>query len=414
MKKYTYLIPEKVDIELQKIDNYFKYKHIYGYSLDNLKQVITLICHQTHKNEDNWAHLKMVYVRKYVPYGELYLQGLADLGIIECSNTYQVGVTSKTYRFTALYDSKYLRYQVKSQKLKNRIIKAHQSLKKRNSKKYSSQNYFLERLKIDPEVYHYIETTYTEVSSYNYALSSATRITDGQISYKVDNTAGRFHSNLTNMPKGLRQYVTINGVHLTSIDVKNCQPYLSTLILTNPAKASEYAESADLKKVLLNLQVCMSEDVCRYIDLVINGMIYEYLLEEFQKRGLRYQTRDEVKVQVLKVLFDINIHNSKARQVFADLFPEVHRVFSLVRGKQNGSKFKSYQRFSIILQRMESHIILDVILKQINMEHPEIIAVTIHDSIMTSVYTDHVRIVYSIMEEELTRFVGFKPILKIE
>jgi len=143
-------------------------------------------------------------------------------------------------------------------------------------------------------------------------------------------------------------------------------------------------------------------------------MIYENLLEEFQKRGLRYQTRDEVKVQVLKILFDINIHKSKARQVFADLFPEVHRVFSLVRGKQNGNKFKSYQRFSILLQRMESHIILDVILKKISTEHPEIIAVTIHDSIMTSVYTDHVRIVYRIMEEELTRFVGFKPMLKIE
>ncbi len=414
MKKYTYLIPEKVDIELQKIDNHLKSQHIYGYSQDNLRQVISLICYQVHKNEDDWAHLKMEYVRKYVPHGELYLKFLNDLGIIECSDSYQVGVSSKTYRFSAPYNSKYLRYQVTSQKLKNRISKAHQSLKKSNSKKYSSQKYFLDRMKIDQEVYDYIETTYSEISSYNYALSSATRITDGQISYKVDNTAGRFHSNLTNMPKGLRQYVTINGVHLTSIDVKNCQPYLSTIILTNPAKVSEYAESADLKKLLLNLQVSMTEDVRRYIDLVINGIIYEYLLEEFQKRGLRYQTRDEVKVQVLKILFDINIHNSKARQVFSDLFPEVHRVFSLVRGKQNGSKFKSYQRFSILLQRMESHIILDVILKQINMEHPDIIAVTIHDSIMTSIYTDHVRIVHGIMEENFTRFVGFKPILKIE
>lgn len=110
----------------------------------------------------------------------------------------------------------------------------------------------------------------------------------------------------------------------------------------------------------------------------------------------------------------MNVHVSKSRKVFAELFPEVYRVFSLVRGSQRGNKFNSYQRFSILLQRIEAHLVLDVIERKINEEYPEIITLTIHDSIMTSLYTDHVQVVKEIMEEELTHFVGFKPKLKIE
>ena len=113
-------------------------------------------------------------------------------------------------------------------------------------------------------------------------------------------------------------------------------------------------------------------------------------------------------------LFDKNIDNPRSRRVFAELFPEVHRIFSIVRGDERGDKFKSYKRFAILLQKIESHIILNIILKRINTDQPNIIAVTIHDSIMTSIYTDHVQIVYRIMEEELFKFVGYKPTLKIE
>jgi len=96
-----------------------------------------------------------------------------------------------------------------------------------------------------------------------------------------------------------------------------------------------------------------------------------------------------------------------------ELFPEVHRIFSIVRGKEKGGKFKSYERFAILLQTVEAHIILKEILPRINREHPGIIAVTIHDSIMTGIYTDHIQIVKDTMEQEFQKVVGHKPTIKI-
>jgi hypothetical protein len=132
-----------------------------------------------------------------------------------------------------------------------------------------------------------------------------------------------------------------------------------------------FAKYPPLSRFIKNLQITQTEDVKKYIDLVVKGQLYEYLSEEFKRRGLKYTTRDEVKEQVLIILFDKNVDYPQSRRVFEELFPEVHRIFSLVRGYERGHKFKSYQRFAILLQRIEAHIILNIILKRINKEHAE-------------------------------------------
>jgi hypothetical protein len=55
-----------------------------------------------------------------------------------------------------------------------------------------------------------------------------------------------------------------------------------------------------------------------------------------------------------------------------------------------------------------------MILPRINKEHPGTIAVSIHDSVMTSVMTNDVIKVQKIMKEELTKFIGNVPRLKVE
>ncbi|NJK84779.1 MAG: hypothetical protein HC906_01150 [Bacteroidales bacterium] len=57
---------------------------------------------------------------------------------------------------------------------------------------------------------------------------------------------------------------------------------------------------------------------------------------------------------------------------------------------------------------------LDVVLKRIYKELPGVIAITIHDSIMTGILTNDVEAVKLIIMEELTSFVGFQPKIKIE
>jgi hypothetical protein len=265
----------------------------------------------------------------------------------------------------------------------------------------------------------FLESNYfIETEQYNDIEASAKRILNGDIFYSVDKTSGRFHSNITNMTKGLRPYLRVRGEQLVNIDIKNSQPYLGTIILTNPIKVSFLTENHAFALLLQTLKVSLYQDVKKYISLVISGQLYEYLITEFSKEGL-VLTRDKTKRQVLRILFARNRMpknevSKKCRQIFKDRFPTVHKIFSKVRGHARGDRFTNFKRFAILLQRIESYLMLDVILKRVYKELPGTIAITIHDSIMTGILTNNVEAVRKIMNDELTLFVGFPPQIKIE
>lgn len=421
MNHYYTLIPEKINNDLQFIDDRFNLLSIKGYSIDNLREIISIIACHTRK-EENSAQLQMRYIRQLVPSGDLYLKGLIEMGVVERSGYYTPEESSFKYSFSDDYQSKYLSFPLENNKLINRIEKAHCEFRKKNSKTIrgrSEQTKYLKLLTINSQYNDFIESSYTmDTEQYNSIQASATRIINNDISYSVDSTSGRFHSNITNMPKGLRPYLRVKDEPLVNLDIKNSQPYLSTILLTNPSKVSWMTKSPAFTMMLETLKVSLSEDVKKYISLVISGQLYEFLMDEFFKEGLQI-TRDETKSQVLRILFARNRMpkdpiNRQARQIFIKIFPKVHRIFSKVRGSSKGNKFENFKRFAILLQTIESYLMLDVILKRIYREHPGTIAITIHDSIMTGILTNNVEEVTKIMNEELTRFVGFEPKVVIE
>lgn len=420
MRKYLQIMPERVHQELSIIEDLLK-PEIKGYSFDYLKEVISILaCHIP--KDDNCTPLKMTYIKILVPQGDKYLLGLVDMGIIQRSGYAIKGQTSFKYNFTSEYRSRYVSVPLLNAKLIRRIEKAQEGLRKeaaRTVRSHSDQVKYLRQLTIETEAIEYIERNYkADTHEYNCAKASATRILNGDIFYSKDNTSGRFHSNITNIAKDLRQFLRIKDEPLINIDIKNSQPYLSTIILTNPGKVSWMVENPAFALLLQTLKVSLSEDVKKYIFLVVSGQFYEYLMTEFSKEGLTL-TRDETKQQILRVLFARNRMpkdeaNRKARQVFIKNFPKVHRIFSKVRGHNRGDKFQNYCRFAILLQRIESYLMLDVILKRIYKELPGVIAVTIHDSVMTGVLSNNVEAVRKIMVDELTSFVGLPPKVKIE
>ncbi|MCK9282317.1 MAG: hypothetical protein M0P71_17005 [Melioribacteraceae bacterium] len=449
VKKYYQLIPEKVFQSLNTIEDLMR-PGIKGFSIDNLKEVISIVaCHV--RNEVEPAQLQMKYIKKLVPQGDKYLLGLIHLGIIQRSGiASEKQKISYLYNFSPEYQSKYKSIPLNNAKLILRIEKAHETFRKKESAKsirgHSEQTKYLKQLTITDGFNEFIESTYSaETDQYNSVLGSATRIINKDISYSVDTTSGRFHSNITNMAKGLRPFLRINGEPLVNIDIKNSQPYLSTILLTDPGKVSWMTKNPAFAMLLQTLNVSLSQDVKIYISLVISGQLYEYLMSEFSKEGL-HLTRIETKRQVLRILFARNrmprnpINDTevfiykltekekrkreefirdypkikKTRQIFIKLFPKVHRIFSKVRGHEKGDKFQNFKRFAILLQRIESYLMLDVILKRIYKELPGTIAVTVHDSIMTGILTNNVEAVHKIITEELTFFVGFAPKIEIE
>lgn len=420
-KTYYQLIPENVYNKLQTISELIR-PTIKGYSEDYLNEVISIVACHIRKDED-YTPLKITYVKKLVPQGDKYLSGLIDLGIIERS-----GIASEKkhicykYSFSLAYQNRYLSFPLDNIKLINRIETAQESFRKETAKSirnHSEQVKYLKKLTIDGNFTELLESAYSEgTNQYNFILGAATRIINEDIYFSIDKTSGRFHSNVTNLAKGLRPYLRVNGEPLVNIDVKNSQPYLSTIILTNPGKVSWMTENSAFALLLQSLKVSLNEDVKNYINLVVSGQLYEFLMNEFAREGLKL-TRDETKIQMLRILFARNRMpkegiNRQCRQVFKKAFPTVYRKFNKVRGRERGDKFHNFKRFAILLQRIESYLMLDVILKRIYRELPGTVAITIHDSVMTGVLTNNVEAVRKIMVEEMTKIVGFRPQIQIE
>ena len=414
-QKYYQLIPEKVFKSLNTIEDLLR-PGIKGFSIDNLKEIISIVaCHVRKEGEP--AQLQIDYIKKLVPQGDKYLLKLIDLGIIERSGNAVKGQTSYKYNFSPEYQSKYVSFPLNNASLIRRIEKAQETFRKEAAKSirgHSEQTTYLRQLTISDGYNEFINSNYTsETDQFNSIAGSATRIINRDIFYSIDNTSGRFHSNITNMAKGLRPFLRIKGESLVNIDIKNSQPYLSTIILTDPGKVSNMTKNPGFALLLQNLKYKDNQDVKKYIFLVASGQFYEYLMTEFSLN------RDETKRQVLRILFARNRMpkddiNKKCRQIFKDSFPTVHRIFSKVRGHEKGDRFSNYKRFAILLQRIESYLMLDIILKRIYKELPGTIAVTVHDSIMTGILTNNVEAVRKIIIDELTSFVGFQPQIKIE
>ncbi len=420
MRKYYQLIPERIQENIQVIETTIQ-PRISGYQRDNLYELISIVAFQIRKNGEA-APLMYNYLRKLVPQGEKYLKALIELDIIKRSGNAIPGKTSYQYRFSDQYDSRYVSIELTNQKLIRRIELARNELQKVSAKTTrgrSDQIKYLKKLKIDGSYINILNHNYIkDTNKYNSILASATKIQNGDIFYTVDDTAGRFHSNITNMSKDLRPYLRINGQKLVNIDVKNCQPYLSVILLTDPGKVSCLTDNREFCYLLTSMKVTITQDVKNYISLVASGQIYEYLMEKFSSAGLEL-SRSETKKQVLRILFarnrtPKNETNRFTRQIFIKNFPTVHKIFSQIRGKEKGEKFSNFKRFAILLQRIEAKLMLDVVVKRIYKELPGVIALTIHDSIMTGFLTNDVKAVREIIEEVLTEFVGLRPVIKVE
>jgi len=420
VKKYYQILPEKIYYEISTISELIR-PIIKGFSEDNLKEVISIIaCHI--RRDNGPTPLSMAYINKLVPQGQFYLTGLMNLEVVLRCGQYIPGQLCYQYDFASEYQSKYIPIPLDNAKLILRINTVWEELRNESSRSmygHNGQVKYLRKLTIDPEALQFIERNYTtDTHQFNCAEASVTRILNGDIFYSVDNTSERFHSNVTNIDKDLRPFLRINGEKLVNADIKNSQPYLSTIILTNPGKVSWLTNNPAFALLLQTLQVSLNQDVKKYISLVISGQLYEFLMDEFRKDQLAL-SRIETKKQVLRILFARNRMpkdelNRKARQTFIKNFPTVHRIFSKVRGHEQGNKFNNYKRFAILLQKIESYLMLDVILKRIYKDMPGVIAVTIHDSIMTGILTNNVEAVRKIMTEELTFFIGFPPKIEIE
>lgn len=194
-----------------------------------------------------------------------------------------------------------------------------------------------------------------DIDIYNRNKYSVECIDDKHIFYHFDNY-GRMHTNFTILKSFIRKNcLLIDGEETCEIDIKNSQPlFLSKLILDTGTKWVNKQEFELFR------------------NLTLNGNYYDYIMNMHNIKD-----RNLVKEYTYKVLFGRNSANSKADKIFCSLFPTIHHFIKLYK-KENGD----YRILAYELQKSESNLIFNKIIRKIITLYPELCIISVHDSII--------------------------------
>lgn len=392
--------------------------------------------------------------QKYIPFYSPLLQGvihdyrqyldyLLKNRILETDNTFIKGEKSKGYRFAEQYRTPVKEISVTDFTLQKRIRQEWKS--NTCSTQYPRlRKYFNSGLQIDDGLAcAFLKAEYEKETlagnlnafqAYNIGLLSVNCFREQNFHFTVDPTGHRLHTNLTNLKSELRNVVTYKGDLSVSIDIRNSQPLLSTILLSPDFYTSNtpipfsfnyinskqsipinintttITSSIMLAENQINLDIANVSDISIFKSKVTEGMLYEYIAEQFKAANPPIQLdRPGIKTMLFTVFFSDNrffgTHSAYPKRLFQSIFPTVYSVYSHV-------KRTAHNNLAILLQNIESSLVLDFAVERIIQERSDLPIFTIHDSIVTSVGNeDYISLVLC---EEMQKCIGVKPSLKIE
>lgn len=462
-KEATYMsvyLPANLDLEKLLRENPPNFK--YGPSkfndlIDNFKYLINLITQIPLHNRDVIKNTGFVpcdskEMEKWVHHHSPYLEYLIQHEILETDYHYEVGKGEAKgeaigYRFTAQYAS-----DIKSDSIrKNSILKRYKEQIDKQDKDRARYSYlsqwFNPHLSMDldgakkhllEELKNNLRTGDTEVAwhKYQYALVAAEKIARGEWSFSVDPTAGRINTNLTNLPKSLRHFITYKGMTLSAVDIKTSQPCFSGILFDPDFYREKDSQGRNRRrKVRLNSEDFMDaninkydeaifrarttlmfvnlegggKDIQKYREIIQGGTLYEFIQNEIFLKTGKYIPRDDIKVLVLMAIYSRNrlfgCAGDKYKLLFKELFPAVYELFKAI-------KTPAHNILAILLQSIEARVMLDHVAKRIHLERPDMPIFTIHDSIACPVGNEDY--VARVIKEEMMKLTGMRPSAKYE
>jgi hypothetical protein len=369
----------------ESLENISKQKKV-TYKGRNLKTdylidiIHNLVLKYYFKKENSFNLNATVLKDKYGYQYNYYIKFLLENKFITLKKNYQKGKNSRVYslnddiltqkigRYKNLdrilmkkYINRYFQYEIDTNNyipadVKVKLISDLYSVKIQ----YDKSIYFLEHLKDD------------DLSVYNRNIYSVESINDNHIFYHFDQY-GRMHSNFTILKTFIRKNcLLIDSEETCEIDIPNSQPlFLSKLISDSGTRWVD------------------REELSLFSILVRNGNYYQYLID-----NLKLTSKKDAKELTYKVLFGKNHVNSKWDSYFSSLFPTIHHFIKLYK-KEHGD----YKILSYTLQRMESKLVFNEVIKTLMLINPEIRVITIHDSII--VQKKHKDFVNSIFQSKM-------------
>jgi len=246
-------------------------------------------------------------------------------------------------------------------------------------------------------------------------LYSLANIENKNWKFQRDKKSYRLHTNVTNMKTALFKETTSKFIE---IDINNSQPFMLKVLIEyfvhynkqnikgikgngNTIRGGNEVTKAlfsivhqlvrkDNSVILSLIEVPeFKNEFLKFSKIVGGGKFYEYFMDKFQL------TRDMVKVLMFEILFSKNTSYRKDKAVFIKEFPMINQFVEWMKKDE-------HNQLAIVLQRIESYVIIDVLCKRL--VEVSIIPITKHDSIIIKPH--HKEKALSIFKEVLLQVCG--------
>jgi hypothetical protein len=243
-----------------------------------------------------------------------------------------------------------------------------------------------------------------------------------QRSFIQDKSGYRLHTPLTMSNKTLRPYLTIDKKNLVEVDMSACQFYcLLYLLDKNNWKKSKvpfskyklfngytkYQSTNYISNMFTIIdEIHSSGEFEKYKDLVTGDQFYEHFLKIYQVNKPK-ATRKRFKKLMVTSLFSKNEAPYAEVKSFQDEFPNIFNLISHIKNNMEVNIDKRHAIMAILLQRIESELIINRVCKRINKENPTFPILTIHDCLVTTIGNEDY--FTKILQEEANIFINAIP-----
>lgn len=474
MKKFAVLIPERINIEEIVNVNPSLFREDYVKYI--IHSIITkqgkLIDEKGIDEENKKKKAYKNFTEIYVPIKPLYKGGNYHIHktICEflCSNSIPIyhgryekrkvmetSICERTnykndekpfeYRFGRLFRKQKLKIEfIKDHKIVNQVIKNESKCDSEiNRGHYKFLKKFFNPKKLEiylDEAIKLCDERYSKHEDYNKYLKEMTQIINiyngiYRLTYKKD-SIGRVYTNLTQLSKVYRKFITYDNKPLAEVDVSNSVIFFLGILLDYNFKdkiLNTLIDKYNINKIInneeLSLLLMFSKTLesasVKEIELIQTlgkkGKFYDYFISDFEKRfsfeklkywfekenddeftGTHIQIRKVCKKQVLAMLFADTDEYLDLQVIFSNKFPELLKKIN---------EFKNnfgYKKFSHVIFKFEAFFVLNIVARNFNNKHwRESPIFTLHDSIIVaSNYSDDLICHF---EKDIEKIVGSAP-----
>lgn len=443
-KSLTAFIPSNLDLDKLLQENPPNFK----YHIDNFKHLLDYVYKLFNpENSDIFSRFHSALIQRRIRNYREHFDYLISNEILFEDSQYIVGKKSRGFAYTSQYSVEAKQTIITHQRLIKKILKFYEvdfskpiiddteldisyltkwlSDRKLKIDFVTAKQYLLDlyikESSLNDDSFDY--WNYHAMQRFNSRLRPLVLFHKGNFSPKLDTTAGRLHSVLTQLKSDLRQFITYDNQPLVSIDIVNSQPYLASVLLNyekyeknnilhliqlyNPNLLSSTQNPIMLAKLIQKVE--NAENVIKFINSVKTGRFYEEFGKLIGIDASIDNNRRIVKDATFSALFSPNekAKHIKEVQLFKSTYPEVYEVFRTVKSAKG-----KHRALSCMLQRLEANLILHTICKNINQINPDIPMFTLHDSIIT--VPEYQDVIEQEMKQVLENAVGFAPELKVE